>query len=222
MAKGYDSLYKDLVVHLESLRKENSNLFTKLQRNKFQVLKLLIKIVEEIDPYTKGHSLKVYRYVVKLARKLHLSKKESEIIGRAALLHDIGKIVVDKKILNKKGKLTKQEFAVIKTHPLVGVEIVKEVEHLAASCPHILYHHSKFNGEGYPKHRLGRDIPIGARIIAIADSYDAMTSDRPYRKAFDKEYAIKELKRCSGKQYDPRIVNIFLEILEEEDNNHNE
>ena len=217
-----ESIYKQISEGIEALKRENGALLNKLRRNKLQVLKLLIKIVEEIDPYTKGHSIKVYRHVVRIAKQLKLSKKEIDIIGRAALLHDIGKIVIDKKILNKKGRLTSEEFAVIKAHPAVGADIVEGVEHLKDSCSHILYHHAMYDGGGYPPHKLKYDeIPLGARLIAIADSFDAMTSDRPYREAFTREYAIEELKKCAGKQYDPRIVNVFVEILEN-GNNHNE
>ena len=212
-----ESIYKKLVDNVELLKKENDSLFSKLRKSKFQILKLLIKIVEEVDPYTKGHSLKVYRYVVRMAKKLKLDKKLIDVIGRAALLHDIGKIAIDKRVLNKKGKLTEEEYIEIKTHPIIGAEIVQEIEELNPTCVHILYHHTKYSGGGYPNNGLKyEDIPVGARIIAIADSYDAMISDRPYRKAHSREYAISELKRCAGGMYDPRIVKEFLEMIEDE------
>jgi len=212
-ARG-ELIYKRLVEGVEMLKREKESLFSKLRKNKFQVLKLLIKIVEEIDPYTKGHSLAVYRYAIKIAKGLKLNQQLIILIGRAALLHDIGKIAIDKKILNKADKLTEKEFEIIKSHPAVGAEIVREIDHLHPMCADILYHHVQYSGGGYPKHSFKyEDIPIGARIIAIADSYDAMISNRPYRKAYSKEYAISELKRCAGGMYDPRIVNIFLEIL---------
>jgi len=209
-------LFKKLIRSMESLKAENHTLSDSLKKTRFQLLRLLTKIVEEVDPYTKGHSVKVYRYVLKIAKRLRLSQRQINAIGNAALLHDVGKIAIDKKILNKKGKLAPEEFAVIRNHPSVGVDIIGQIEYLKVSCPHILYHHATYEGGGYPHHKFkGEEIPIGARIIAVADSYDAMISDRPYRKAYSKECAIEELRLRSGRMYDPRIVDVFIEILEE-------
>ncbi|MBL7069573.1 MAG: HD-GYP domain-containing protein [Candidatus Omnitrophica bacterium] len=209
-------LFKKLIRSMELLKTENHTLSDNLKKTRFQLLRLLTKIVEEIDPHTKGHSIKVYRYVIKIAKRLQLSQRQISTIGNAALLHDVGKIAIDRNILNKKGKLTPQEFAVIRNHPTVGVDIISQIEYLKSSCPHVLYHHARFEGGGYPRHKFkGEEIPIGARIIAVADSYDAMTSDRPYRKAYAKECAIEELKLRSGRMYDPQIVDIFIEMLEE-------
>jgi putative nucleotidyltransferase with HDIG domain len=212
-----ESIYNKLMDNVDLLKKENETLFSRLRKSKLQVLKLLIKIVEEVDPYTKGHSLQVYKYTIKMAKKRKLSRKLMGIIGRAALLHDIGKIAIDKKILNKRGKLTEEEYSEIKTHPIIGAEIVQEIEELHPTCIHILYHHAQYCGGGYPENAFKyEDIPIGARIIAIVDSYDAMISDRPYRKAYSREYAISELRRCAGGMYDPRLVEEFIAMLEEE------
>ena len=209
-----DSIYRKLVEGVEMLKRENESLFCKLRKSKFQILKLLIKIVEEIDPYTRGHSVSVYKYAIRIAKGLKLDRNTVSLIGRAALLHDIGKIAIDKKILNKSGKLTEEEFDIIKAHPAIGAEIVQEIDDLHPACVDILYHHARYGGGGYPDHAFKyEDIPIGARIIAVADSFDAMTSDRPYRKAYTREYAISELKRCAGGMYDPRIVNTFIETL---------
>ncbi len=209
-------IYKKIKEGLDSLRKENSALFKELHKNKHQTLRLLVKIVEEIDPYTKGHSLKVYRYVMKLGKRLGLKGREINIIGKAGLLHDIGKIVVGHRILNKKGELTEEEFSVIKTHTIMGAKIVGEVKQLKESIPHILYHHARYDGGGYPDGKLkSENIPIGARMIAVVDSYHAMISDRPYRKAYSKRHAIEELRRCTGRQYDPRVVNTFIKMQAE-------
>jgi len=214
-----ESLYRKLVEGIQFLKEENDNLFLKLKRSKCQILRLLIKIVEEIDPSTKGHSIKVYRYVIKIGKKLGLDKKDIMNIARAALLHDIGKIAIDRRILNKKGKLTDREFDIIKKHPVIGAKIVSEVDDLAPVSTYILHHHVRYGGGGYPDGSFREaEIPIGARIIAIADSYDAMTSTRPYRKAFSAEDAIQELRRCSGTMYDPNIVSVFIEIIQY---NHN-
>ena len=217
MDRKAESIYNRLMDNVELLKKENDTLFSRLRKSKYQVLKLLIKIVEEVDPYTKGHSLKVYRYTIKMAKRQKLGRKLIGIIGKAALLHDIGKIAIDKKILNKKGKLTEEEYLEIKTHPIIGAEIVQEIEELHPTCIYILYHHAQYCGGGYPKNEFKyEDIPIGARIIAIVDSYDAMISERPYRKAYSREYAISELRRCAGEMYDPRLVEDFIAMLEEE------
>ena len=204
--KGYEivesrgeSIYRKLVEGVEMLKKENESLFSKLRKSKFQILKLLIKIVEEIDPYTKGHSLSVYKHAIRIAKALNLERKLISIIGRAALLHDIGKIAIDRKILNKKGKLSKEEFEIIKAHPAIGAEIVQEIDYLHPACADILYHHAQYSGGGYPKHSFKyEDIPLGARIIAIVDSYDAMTSDRPYRKAIVKSTPYLSLRDVPG------------------------
>jgi HD-GYP domain-containing protein (c-di-GMP phosphodiesterase class II) len=214
MDQNAEWIYNKLIEGVKLLKKENETILNKLHRNKLEILRLLIKIVEEIDPYTKGHSLKVYRFVIKLAKRFKLTADEIDAIGNAALLHDVGKIVVDKEILNKKGKLTEHEFAMIKMHSVIGADIARESEYLKTASPHILYHHARYDGGGYPPHNFKYDeIPLGARLIAVADSYDAMTSNRPYRKAYSKEYAIEELKKNSGKMYDPKVVNAFLEIL---------
>ncbi|MDB4349810.1 HD-GYP domain-containing protein [Omnitrophica bacterium] len=217
MSRKGEKIYNKVKEGVESLKKKNKTLFMRLRKSRFQILRLLIKVEEEISPYTKGHSLKVYKYAIRTAKRLRLGRKEIAVIGRAALLHDIGKIAIDRSILNKPGKLTEKEFTVIKSHPVIGAEIVGEVEELRPVCAHILYHHARYGGGGYPKHAFKHeDIPIGARIIAVADSYDAMISDRPYRKAFNREYAIEELKRHAGEQYDPKIVETFIEMLEED------
>ena len=215
--KKVEEVCKKLVGNIELLKEENEMLLTKFLRNKFHMLKLLIKIVEEMNPYSKGHSLRVYRYVMKIARRLKLSKKETSIIGKAALLHDIGKVAIGSKVLNKKGELTDREWSIIQAHSGIGADIVREIEHFKEVAEHILHHHAKYEGGGYPKSKLRQEeIPLGARLIAVADSYDAMRSDRPYRRAYSKEYAMNELKKCAITQYDPKIVMIFINILERE------
>jgi len=131
-------------------------------------------------------------------------------------LHDLGKIGVSEKILLKKSKLTKREFEEIKKHPQIGADILRPIQFLRNIIPLVFYHHEKWDGSGYPSGIKGEEIPIGVRIIAIADVYQALTSDRPYRKAYKKEKAIAILKKGSGCQFDPRITGIFLRILQAE------
>jgi len=151
-----------------------------------------------------------------LARALSLSKNEIERIKQASILHDLGKIGISDKILLKNSKLSKDEFEEIKRHPRIGVDIIRPIQFLHGLIPYILYHHERWDGKGYPNGLKGEDIPIGARIIALADVYQALTSDRPYRKAFSKEEAIKIIQEGAGTQFDPAIVNVFLKVLQNE------
>ena len=137
-------------------------------------------------------------------------------IEYAALMHDIGKIGIDEQILRKAGKLTAQETDIIKKHPTIGNRIISPVTFLAPVAPMVLYHHEWYDGNGYPEGLAGEEIPLGSRIVAVIDAYDAMTSDRPYRKAMSKERAISELQKGSGSQFDPQAVEVFVKILKDE------
>jgi len=135
------------------------------------------------------------------------------MIKQAAMLHDLGKIGISENILLKKGKLTVKEFEEIKRHPQIGADIIRPIQVLHGLIPFIFYHHERWDGKGYPSGIRGEDIPLGARIIAIADVYQALISDRPYHKAFSENVAVGIIKKASGTQFDPRIVNIFLKII---------
>ncbi len=174
------------------------------------------RTIELKDHYTGDHVEKTVHYAVEIARALNLSKHEAERIKQAAILHDLGKIGISEKILLKKGKLTNKEYDEIKKHPRIGVDIIRPIQFLHGLIPLILYHHERWDGRGYPNGLSGQDIPMGARIIALADVYQALTSDRPYRRAYTKEEAIKIIKEGAGTQFDPEIVNVFLKILESE------
>ena len=145
-----------------------------------------------------------------------IGEEEVELIKQGAALHDLGKIGISEKILLKKSKLTKSEFEEIKKHPQIGADILRPIQFLRNIIPLVFYHHEKWDGTGYPSGIKKEEIPIGARIIAIADAYQALTSDRPYRKAYPKEKAMKILKEGAGSQFDPRITAIFLKILQQE------
>ncbi|MDD5729902.1 MAG: diguanylate cyclase [Candidatus Omnitrophica bacterium] len=174
------------------------------------------KTIELKDHYTGDHVEKTVHYAMEIAKGLNLSKEEAERIKQAAILHDLGKIGISEKILLKKGKLSTKEYDEIKKHPRIGVDIIRPIQFLHGLIPLILYHHERWDGRGYPNGLSGDDIPLGARIIALADVYQALTSDRPYRKAFTKEEAIKIILEGSGTQFDPEIVTVFLKILEKE------
>lgn len=189
-------------------------LLKNLRMNYEDVIKLLIKIVEERDTYTKGHSVHVMKYAMKIAGRLGLSKDQTDELREASLLHDIGKIAIDERILNKPGPLTKDELTKVLHHPEVGARIINQSRALRSLVPAIRHHHAKFSGGGYPNPKLKkRHIPLFARIICVADAWDAMRSDRAYRKALSRRQAVAQLKGCAGTQFDPQIVNAFLCIL---------
>jgi len=151
-------------------------------------------------------------------RVLNLSQDEALLVRQAAILHDLGKIGISEKILLKKGSLSRKEFNEIKKHPEIGVDIIRPVHFLHGIIPLMLYHHERWDGKGYPNGLKAEQIPVGARIIAVADSYQALTSDRPYRRAYSEEDARTIMKKSSGTQFDPKIVDAFLNILEQEKN----
>lgn len=193
----------------------NARLYRKIQDSYFEIIKALAQAIEAKDPYTHGHSERVMEYAVQIAQKLGLPEEEIETLRYAGILHDIGKIGVRGIVLNNPNGLTGEEYDEIKKHPLVGEGIIKPIELLQPIRPLIRHHHEWYNGKGYPDGLSGENIPLGARILVVADAYDAMKFDRPYRKALTEETIIQELKRGSGIQFEPKIVEIFLEILKQ-------
>ncbi len=177
---------------------------------------LILAFVNAIDaksPWTKGHSERVTAYAISIAKEMGLKEKEIETLRIAALLHDIGKIGTYDVILDKPGKLTDEEFALIRMHPVRGEEILRPIGQLQSLLPIIRHHHERIDGKGYPDGLKGEEIPLLARIICIADSFDSMTSDRPYRPAPPKEYAISEINKCSGTQFYTQAAEAFLRVL---------
>ena len=172
------------------------------------------KTIELKDRYTGEHVEKTIHYATGIAKHLGLEKHDIEIIKEASVLHDLGKIGIPEKILLKTGRLTRYEREVIKEHPQIGADIIRPLHFLRDIIPVVLHHHEWWNGKGYPNRLKKEAIPIGARIVAIADVYQALTSDRPYHKAYGKETAVRMIKGGSGTQFDPRIVDAFLGILE--------
>jgi putative nucleotidyltransferase with HDIG domain len=176
----------------------------------------IVRIIDAKDPYTAGHSVRVAEYTEKIGRKLGLNEYDVDLLKNLANLHDIGKVQIDLSVLNKKGKFNDSDWVEMKKHPRVGYEIVKEIIFLKKYASAVLYHHERADGSGYPEKIKGESIPLFARIISVADSYDAMTTDRPYRKALTKDEAIKELKRCAGNTFDEKITGAMIEIIKEE------
>jgi len=192
---------------------ENATLYQNLHESYLSIIRALVSALELKDSHTRGHSESVTRYAVALAKKLKLSPQEIESIEVAAILHDIGKIGIQESILNKPGKLNDEEWKEMKRHPEFSYKILKEVNFPWEIKPVIYAHHERYNGKGYPARLKGEKIPLGARILAVADTFAAMTSDRAYRKGLSKEMAIEELKRVAGTQLDPELVKVFVEML---------
>jgi putative nucleotidyltransferase with HDIG domain len=180
-----------------------------------QTVSSFILAIEAKDRYTQGHSKRVAGYSVLMAKKLGLSQAEQDNLLYAAQLHDIGKIGISGQLLNKPGGLNRAEYEVIKTHPTTGVKILEPLKFLGHLLPTIESHHEWYDGNGYPYGRKRNEIPLLARIIAVCDSFDAMTSDRSYRKPIPPKLALQKIMEGSGKQFDPDIVATFLEIFTE-------
>lgn len=178
-------------------------------------LEALASSLDAKDKYTRGHSERVAKYAVEIAGELKLPQDQIETIEYTALLHDIGKIGVSAELLSRSGKLSVGEFDAVRLHPVIGANIVKEIHDLGAVTEFVLHHHEKYDGSGYPDNLHGEDIPLGARIITLADSFDAMTSGRSYRNELTFEEAVGELKRCAGTHFDPRLVEVFINCRRE-------
>jgi len=198
------------------LARRSFELYTKMRKVYLDTIRALAAAIDAKDPYTKGHSERVAETSVALAQELNLSDRDIENIEYTALLHDIGKIGIADSILGKDSNLTDKEFDKIKEHTIIGAKIIEPVDFLKNSYEAIYHHHEKYNGKGYPDGIKEKNIPLSARIIAVADAYDAMGSDRPYRKKLNKDKILKELKDQSGKQFDPEIVKTLLLVLNRE------
>jgi len=192
---------------------ENARLYEDLQATFQQTIQSLARTIDKMDRYTAGHSERVARYAMALARWLGLPQDQIEIVRHSALMHDIGKIgcVMN---LNKPGKLTQDEYEIFKKHPIYGREILDPIRFLGPVIPGVHLHHERWDGRGYPLGLAGQDIPLIARIISVADTYDAMTSDRAYRRALPHEVTVNEIVRCSGAQFDPDVAGLFTDNIE--------
>lgn len=195
---------------------DNARLYDDMRTMFFNTVETLVRAIQARDPYTSGHSGRVSRYCLQMAEKLHLGTKEKQHAYLTALLHDIGKIGIPDELLNRPGKLSDDEHKRVRGHVQVGANMLKALGEMSPVVPLILHHHEAWDGSGYPDGLSGEEIPLISRIVAVADTFDAMTSDRPYRKARTKADAVAELKRCSGTMFDPKVVEIFLEVIDQQ------
>ena len=204
-------LYEDLVLRNAELIKANAS----LQENFRATIVGFAHALEESDRYTRGHSERVSQYSTVIGRGIGLPEREMERLTWAGLLHDIGKIGIRYEKLNKPGKLTPEEVAMFRTHPAKGKRILEPIPFMSELIPGAFCHHENWDGSGYPQGLLSDHIPLIGRIVAIADTYDAMTSDRSYRKAMRHDVATAEIERCAGSQFDSELVDVFLRTIEE-------
>lgn len=182
-----------------------------------ETVKVLANAIEGRDRYTRGHVDRVTTYTTWLAEALNWPPDYMRVLELGARLHDIGKIIVPDHILNKPGKLNAEEWELMKQHPTAGAKILRGISHLQAAMPYVLYHHERWDGAGYPEGLKGRAIPIEARLLAITDVYDALTTARPYHPARPRNEVVKFIRLQAGKQFDPNMVPIFIEAVEKQD-----
>jgi diguanylate cyclase (GGDEF)-like protein/PAS domain S-box-containing protein/putative nucleotidyltransferase with HDIG domain len=199
---------------IEELKEKFDDLSNKVRATYIESTYALLRAVDARDHYTEVHSQNVSKYALETGRLMGLQEEELEVLRYAGLLHDIGKIGVSQEILTKKSSLTEREFEVLKKHPSIGANILKDVRFLEKEIPIILHHHERYDGTGYPQGLKGREIPLGARIMAVADAFDAMTTDREFKRKLALAEAVAELKRGSGSQFAPEIVEIFVTFIE--------
>lgn len=206
-----NAAYQQTLRYAEDVRR----LYQQVQRSIYQSLLGLANALEAKDPYTRGHSERVGAASRSLALALGLPAPDAELIAQAGLLHDIGKIGVPEVVLRKHGALDEDEWVLMRKHPLIGAQIVAPFEFFAGGTLTIRHHHERCDGTGYPDGLAGDAIPLGARIVAVADVFDALTSDRPYRAALPRAAALDELARQAGRTLDAPAVTAFLELARE-------
>lgn len=207
----YDQIQKQNLEFMAELEEKN----LQARQMTMQTVMTIVNTIDAKDEYTKGHSQRVSEYAVALAEELGMPEEEIERIRYVGLLHDIGKIGVPDAILNKPGRLNNTEFSLMKLHTMVGGEILKDINSMEDLDVGAKYHHERYDGKGYPEGLAGEDIPFVARIIGIADAYDAMTSHRVYRKRLSDEAVQEEIARCAGAQFDPKLAEVFLNMVKQ-------
>lgn len=200
------SEYQKALTELERFLKKSTQSFD-------EFVQLIAKTIDAKDKYTAGHSIRVAEYAVRIARVLNLDDRQIEILRKACFLHDIGKIGIPDGVLNKKAPLTEKERSYIYRHPIIGKEILSQMSEFQEILDVVYFHHERYDGSGYPAGLKKDEIPLLAKILAVADAYDAMLSERPYRPARSKLEAIKELLNSKGKQFDPEIVDKFIDTI---------
>ena len=195
-----------------SIRK--AQLYEVIRALYIHTVEALASAIDAKDPYTFGHSNRVARFSLAICEELGMSRKEVRQVELAAILHDIGKIGTPESILQKPGRLTPEEMQIIREHPAKGAQILSNISELRDVITWIRHHHEWYDGNGYPDGIAAYDIPLQARVIAVADSFDAMTSDRPYRKGMTADVAIGKMEECSGSQFDPQLLQVFKTVCE--------
>ena len=203
---------RELENRVEEATKEVVGKNKQIQGLLLNTITSFVHVLEAKDKYTEGHSIRVAESAVKMAQGCSVSSQQVENIRLAGLLHDIGKVGIQEKTLNKPAKLSDEEYKEVKKHPLIAERILRPIEELKNVIHDIKHHHERFDGMGYPSSLKGENIPFGARILAVVDAYDAMTSERPYRPAFSSEQALEEIWLNAGKQFDPQLARDFLSI----------
>lgn len=214
-AWSFLSQYSMVFASLNKSKEEIEKLIMKQNTSIIEFVKLIAKTLDAKDEYTAGHSLRVLDYAVKIAQELNLPEQDIEILKQACLLHDIGKIGIPDGVLNKKGALNNEEKRYIKNHPILGKKILSNVSEFKPILDIVYAHHERVDGKGYPQGLDKEKIPLLARIIAVADTFDAMISERPYRAAKTKEEAIREIISIKNKQLDGELVDLFLRLVNE-------
>lgn len=194
---------------------DNSRLYIRLKKNFYDTVEALAESIEKKDRYTGGHTKRVVHYSMCIAENMNLDEETLENVRLGALLHDVGKIGIEDSILKKQAPLSPEEWKVMQKHPELGYDIMSRVESLQDVVAGMRFHHERYDGHGYPLGLKGQEIPLIARIIAVADTYDAMVSTRPYRKGLDPQFARAEIARYRGSQFDPQVVDAFLKAFDE-------
>lgn len=198
---------------IKTINKQLHDKNEELERAYLDTIGILRQTVEAKDPYTRGHSDRVSEYSVLIGKKLGLDEKTLHILKIGGLFHDIGKIGIPNSILLKESKLSDEEYSQIKNHPMIGVHMLGDAAIFTDILPIVKHHHERYDGRGYPSQLVGDDIPYVARIAAVADTFDAMTSKRSYRDSLPIDVVRAEIERCSGTQFDPNIAKVFLDIM---------
>lgn len=207
-------LQSDLAKEVEKKTAEVIQQHEKVERMSRQIVKTISGAIDAKDTYTNGHSTRVAEYAREIARRTGFSEKQQDDIYMMGLLHDVGKIGIPEAIINKPSRLTDEEYAEIKTHPLVGASILRNITEFPQLAVGARWHHERYDGKGYPDGLSGEDIPLEARIIAIADAYDAMSSRRSYRDVLPQEYVRGELVKGKGSQFDPKLTDVMLGMVD--------
>lgn len=195
------------------LARYSFKVYVEMKEAHINTVAALTSALDASDPFTHGHSYRVSRYALRLGQAMGLSSRDLEILEYGALLHDIGKIAIQHDILLKNGRLSDQEFITLKQHPTIGADIVENLKFLREAAVLVRYHHEQPNGKGYPEGLKGDEIPVGARIILVVDAFDAMTSDRPYRKGLPVEKVVEQFDKYRGEQFDYEIATLMIRMI---------